>query len=86
MVGTMAMIARLYKRHAVGYGDRTSASGYAVYQMMNKKVPGLIGFKPEKQGARAAASPSGGWQRLLPASASWLDAPERIRALPCLQE
>ena len=38
VVGTMAMIARMYKRHALsGTVIELAASGYAVYQMMQKK-------------------------------------------------
>jgi len=78
VVGTMAMIARLYKRHALsGTVIELAASGYAVYQMMQKKVPGLIGFKPEKSKVSRASGivplvEAG--NVYLPASASWLDA------------
>lgn len=78
VVGTMAMIARLYKRHALsGTVIELAASGYAVYQMMQKKVPGLIGFKPEKSKTSRASGivplvEAG--NVYLPASASWLDA------------
>ena len=78
VVGTMAMIARMYKRHALsGTVIELAASGYAVYQMMSKKVPGLIGFKPEKsKEARASGIiplvEAG--NVYLPASAPWLDA------------
>ena len=78
VVGTMAMIARMYKRHALsGTVIELAASGYAVYQMMQKKVPGLIGFKPEKSKTSRASGivplvEAG--NVYLPASASWLDA------------
>ena len=78
VVGTMAMIARLYKRHQLnGTVIELAASGYAVYQMMQKKVPGLIGFKPEKSKVSRAAGivpvvEAG--NIYLPASASWLEA------------
>ena len=78
VVGTMAMIARMYKRHALsGTVIELAASGYAVYQMMQKKVPGLIGFKPEKSKTSRASGivplvEAG--NVFLPASASWLDA------------
>ena len=78
VVGTMAMMARMYKRHALsGAVIELAASGYAVYQMMQKKVPGLIGFKPEKSKVSRASGvvpivEAG--NVFLPASASWLDA------------
>ena len=78
VVGTMMMIARMYDKHALsGTVIELAASGYAVYQMMQKKVPGLIGFKPEKsKTARASgivALVEAG-NVFLPASASWMDA------------
>ena len=78
VVGTMAMIARMYKRHQLsGTVIELAASGYAVYQMMKKKVPGLIGFKPEKSKESRAAGivpVVEAWNVYLPASAPWLDA------------
>ena len=78
VVGTMAMINRLYNRHALsGTVIELAASGYAVYQMMQKKVPGLIGFKPEKsKEARASGIVPlvEAGNVFLPASATWLDA------------
>jgi len=78
VVGTMAMIARMYKRHALsGTVIELAASGYAVYQMMQKKVPGLIGFKPDKsKEARASGIVPmvEAGNVYLPASATWLDA------------
>ena len=78
VVGTMAMIARLYKRHNLsGTVIELAASGYAVYQMMQKKVPGLIGFKPDRsKEARAAGVVPlvEAGNVYLPASATWLDA------------
>lgn len=78
VVGTMAMISRMYKRHSLsGTVIELAASGYAVYQMMTKRVPGLIGFKPEKsKEARASGiiplAEAG--NIFLPSSAVWLDA------------
>ena len=78
VVGTMAMISRMYKRHSLsGTIIELAASGYAVYQMMQKRVPGLIGFKPEKSKQARASSivplvEAG--NVYLPASAPWLDA------------
>lgn len=78
VVGTMAMIARMYKRHALsGTVIELAASGYAVYQMMQKKVPGLIGFKPDRsKEARASGIVPivEAGNVYLPASAPWLDA------------
>lgn len=78
VVGTMAMIARLYKRHHLqGTVIELAASGYAVYQMLQKKVPGLIGVKPEKSKVARASGiipmvEAG--NVYLPASAPWLDS------------
>ena len=78
VVGTMAMIARMYKRHQLnGTVIELAASGYAVHQMMQKKVPGLVGFRPEKSKESRAAGcvpvvEAG--NVYLPASATWLDA------------
>lgn len=78
VVGTMAMISRMYKRHNLsGTIIELAASGYAVYQMMQKRVPGLIGFKPEKSKQARASSivplvEAG--NVYLPVSATWLDA------------
>ena len=77
VIGTMAMIARMYKRHQLnGCLIELAASGYAVHQMMSKKIPGLIGVRPEKsKEARAAGivpSVEAG-NVYLPASAPWLD-------------
>ena len=78
VVGTMAMIARMYKRHQLdGTVIELAASGYAVYQMARKKVPGLIGFKPDKsKQARAAGIVPivEAGNVYLPISSPWLDA------------
>jgi predicted phage terminase large subunit-like protein len=78
VIGTMAMIARMYKRHQLdGTIIELAASGYAVYQMAKKKVPGLIGFKPDKsKEARAAGIVPmvEAGNVFLPASAPWLDS------------
>ena len=78
VVGTMAMINRMYGRHALsGTVIELAASGYAVYQMMSKRVPGLIGFKPEKsKEARASGIVPlvEAGNIYLPASAYWLDS------------
>lgn len=78
VVGTMAMIARMYNKHALsGTVIELAASGYAVYQMMSKRVPGLIGFKPERsKEARASGIVPlvEAGNIYLPASAHWLDA------------
>ena len=77
-VGTMAMILNMYQIHSLsGTVIELAASGYAVFQMMQKKVPGLIGFKPDKsKEARAAGIVPlvEAGNVYLPASAIWLDA------------
>ena len=78
VLGTMAMISRMYKRHQLsGTIIELAASGYAVYQMMQKKVPGLIGFKPDKSKESRAASVVPMVEAgnvYLPASEAWLDS------------
>jgi predicted phage terminase large subunit-like protein len=78
VVGTMSMISRMYGRHALsGTIIELAASGYAVYQMMSQRVPGLIGFKPEKsKEARASGCVPivEAGNVFLPASATWLEA------------
>ncbi len=78
VVGTMAMISRMYRKHQLsGTVIELAASGYAVYQMLQKKVPGLVGFKPERSKESRASGcvpvvEAG--NVFLPASATWLDA------------
>jgi len=77
IIGTINMISRMYKKHALsGTVIELAASGYAAYQLLQKKVPGLIGFKPEKSKVARAAGivpivEAG--NVYLPASAPWLD-------------
>lgn len=77
IIGTISMISRMYKKHALsGTVIELAASGYAAYQLLQKKVPGLIGFKPEKSKIARAAGivpivEAG--NVYLPASAAWLD-------------
>lgn len=77
IVATIAMISRMYNKHQLsGTIIELAASGYAAYQMLNKKVPGLIGFKPEKSKVARAAGivpivEAG--NVFLPTSAVWLD-------------
>ena len=77
VIGTMAMISRLYKRHALsGTLIELAASGFAVYQMMSKKVPGLIGVKPDKSKTSRAAGVVPTVEAgnvYLPVSAPWLE-------------
>ena len=77
VIGTMNMIARMHKRHQLdGTVIELAASGYAVYQMAKKKVPGLIGFKPERsKEARAAGIVPivEAGNVYLPISSPWLD-------------
>ena len=78
VIGTMAMIGRMYQKHQLsGTVIELAASGYAVYQMLQKKVPGLVGFRPERSKESRAAGcvpvvEAG--NVYLPASAAWLDA------------
>ena len=49
----------MYRRHDLnGTIIELAASGFAAYQMLRKKIPGLIGFKPKKESkvSRAAAA------------------------------
>lgn len=78
VIGTMAMIARMYKRHQPnGCLIELAASGHAVYQMMKKQVPGLIGFNPHGKSKVARASgiiPAvEAGNVYLPLSTPWLD-------------
>jgi predicted phage terminase large subunit-like protein len=78
IIATISMISRMYNKHALsGTIIELAASGYAAYQMLSKKVPGLIGFKPEKSKTARAAGivpiiEAG--NVYLPTSAPWLDA------------
>ena len=79
VVGTIEMILNFYKgRHPIsGCVIELAASGYAVYQMMQKKIPGMIGFTPEKsKQARAAGIVPlvEAGNVYLPASSTWLDS------------
>jgi predicted phage terminase large subunit-like protein len=79
VVGTMAMISRLYKRHNPdGCLIELAASGHAVYQMMRKQVPAMIGFNPHGKSKVARASgiiPAvEAGNVYLPASSPWLDS------------
>ena len=78
IVGTIAMISRMHNKHNLsGTIIELAASGYAAYQMLNRKIPGMIGFKPEKSKTARAAGivpivEAG--NVFLPTSASWLDS------------
>ena len=78
IIKTINMIRRMYNKHALsGTVIELAASGYAAYQMLSQKVPGLIGFKPEKSKVARASGivpmvEAG--NIFLPASASWLEA------------
>ncbi len=79
VVGTMAMISRLYKRHQPnGCLIELAASGHAVFQMMRKQVPGMVGFNPHGKSKVARASgiiPTvEAGNVYLPQSSPWLDA------------
>ena len=78
IIGTIAMVSRLNKRHSIsGTIIELAASGYAAFQILAKKVPGLIGFKPERsKTARASGiipliEAGNVW---LPKSSTWLDS------------
>lgn len=77
IIGTIAMIARAKNRYDVsGILIELAANGFAVYQILSKKVPGIIGFKPDKSKVARASGvipivESGNvW---LPRAAVWLD-------------
>lgn len=78
IIGTIAMVSRLNKRHSIsGTIIELAASGYAAFQILAKKIPGLIGFKPERsKTARASGiipliEAGNVW---LPKSSTWLDS------------
>ncbi len=80
VIGTMAMIARMYKQHQLnGTIIELAANGFAVHQMMYKKVPGLVGWKPQGNGSKVSRA-SGivpmveAGNVYLPNTAPWLDA------------
>lgn len=78
ITGTIQMISRMHSQHALsGTIIELAASGYAAYQLLQKRIPGLIGFKPEKSKIARAAGivpivEAG--NVYLPKSAPWLDA------------
>lgn len=80
IIGTINMVTRMYNsgRFAInGTIIELAASGYAAYQMLSKKISGLIGFKPEKSKvARASAIVPivEAGNILLPKVSPWLDA------------
>jgi predicted phage terminase large subunit-like protein len=79
VIGTLAMISRMVKRHnPSGTLIELAASGYAVYQMLRQKVPGIIGYNPHgksKVGRASGIIPTvEAGNVYLPASAPWLDA------------
>lgn len=78
IIGTVSMISRMHNKHSLsGTIIELAASGYAAYQLLSKRIPGLIGFKPEKSKVARAAGivplvEAG--NVFLPASSPWLDA------------
>lgn len=78
IMGTIGMIKAMYQKHSLsGTIIELAASGYAAYQMLNQRIPGLIGFKPEKSKTARAAGivpvvEAG--NVYLPSSAIWLDS------------
>lgn len=80
VVGALSMVSALMNREKFrpdGVIIELAANGYAVYQIMRRKVPGLIGYKPgdrSKIGRVAALEPVVAAGNLhLPRNASWLD-------------
>ena len=79
ITGTIAMMLRMQSKHRVdGTIIELAANGHAVYQILSKKVPGLIGYKPGDRSkiARVAGivpvvEAGNVW---LPAHQPWLDA------------
>lgn len=78
ITGTIAMILSMLNKHRVdGTIVELAANGYAVFQMLQKRVPGLIGYKPgdrSKAGRLAAIVPTvEAGNAYLPAYVDWLD-------------
>lgn len=78
ITGTIAMILSMLNKHRVdGTIVELAANGYAVFQMLQKRVPGLIGYKPgdrSKAGRLAAIVPTvEAGNVYLPAYVDWLD-------------
>ena len=80
IIGTIAMIGTLRCKEGIYNADgviiELAANGFAVYQMLSRKIPGMIGFKPDKSKvARASAivpTVEAG-NVFLPKNAIWLD-------------
>jgi predicted phage terminase large subunit-like protein len=79
IVGTISMISRLYNRYQPnGCLVELAASGFAVFQLLKKKVPGVIGYNPHGKSKVARASgiipmvEAG--NVYLPTSAMWLES------------
>ena len=75
----MEMIRRAYttNTHISGTVIELAASGFAAYQILSKKIPGIIGYKPERsKTARASGIVPvvNAGNVLLPESCEWLDA------------
>jgi predicted phage terminase large subunit-like protein len=77
IMGTISIIKDMHERYNIdGTIIELAASGYAAYQMLQKRIPGLIGFKPEKSKVARASGivpvvEAGNVH--LPKSAPWLD-------------
>lgn len=78
IMGTIAIVSRMYNKHSLsGTIIELAASGYAAYQILSKRIPGLIGFRPEKSKVARATGivpiiEAG--NVFLPQSATWLDS------------
>ena len=77
IMGTLAIINRMYNRHSLnGTIIELAASGYAAFQLLQRKLHGVIGYKPEKSKVARASGiipivEAG--NVYLPASAVWLE-------------
>jgi predicted phage terminase large subunit-like protein len=77
--GTLAMILRMQGKHSLnGTIIELAASGHAAYQLLRRRVPGMIGYKPgdrSKQARMAGIVPIvEAGNVYLPKTAPWLDA------------
>lgn len=76
--GTLAMILNMYKKHELsGAIIELAASGHAAFQILQSRVPGLIGYKPgdrSKTGRLAGIVPVvEAGNVYLPSYVTWLD-------------
>jgi predicted phage terminase large subunit-like protein len=80
VIGTIAMIGRMLSgEHQIsGTIIELTANGHAIYQMLSRRIPGLIGYKPGDRSKPARASAIipmvEAGNVYLPEHAPWLDA------------